>query len=147
MDIKEFVAATLTQIVEGAAASADAISRVGGAVNPPTLNTFKSDGTCIGDTHTGALVFAVDFDIAVTVTATTETNAGARLQVASLLNLGAGGKSGDANQSTSRVKFRVPIALPLDAKMRESRDAEIKQEQEARDRAMSSHRGSGSWMA
>lgn len=116
MDVKEFVSATLTQIAEGVAEASSAVRSTGGVVNPTMLNNFKMGGdvACLGDTHSGALVFAVDFDVAVTVAAATGTNAGAKLEVAAFLSLGAGGKSSDSTQSTSRVRFRVPMALPLD---------------------------------
>lgn len=54
----------------------------------------------------------VDFDVAILASAGTETKAGVGLTVASLLSLGAGGKSNESKGVESRIKFRVPVAFP-----------------------------------
>ena len=115
MELKDFVRESLKQIVEGVSEAQEPIRRLGGYVNP----TVRPKGT--NEAHfgeflpSGQQVLLVDFDVAVTINEQTGTHAQAKLQVASFLSLGAGGNSGDAQQTTQRMKFKVPLALPLDS--------------------------------
>jgi hypothetical protein len=119
VDLKDFVSATLTQIVTGVAEAQNAVRDAGGCVNPAIVAAINRE-SYIGSHGHGEHVYAVAFDVAVTVAESTGTNAGAKLQIASLLSLGAGGESRDASSSTSRVKFNVPLALPVDSASKET---------------------------
>ena len=57
----------------------------------------------------------IEFDVAVTVTSTTEAQGGAKLAIAGLSLSGEGGKT-LANQAVSRIKFSVPDYIALDGK-------------------------------
>lgn len=114
MELREFVSASLTQIVQGVADSAVEISRLGGAVSPSffassstnLLGRLKSDGT--------TPVYAVDFDVAVIASSTTSGEGGAKLQVATILSIGGKIGGSDKDETTSRIKFSVPLSLPID---------------------------------
>jgi hypothetical protein len=133
MDLKEFVKETLVQITAGVREAQEAVQLLGGVANPATLT--RSDGAgsyfaTIDDMHH---VFLVDFDVAVSVTENAGTSAGAKLNVATLLTLSAGGQSGNVSAATNRLSFKVPLALPLDEETRarliaqiQERDAESK---------------------
>jgi hypothetical protein len=115
MDLKEYIKETLTQIAEGIQSSLEPVRDAGGFVNPAAETSVKiSDTAHFANIGEGRNVFLIDFDIAVSVEETTGTNAAAKLKVASLLSLGAGGNSGNISSATNRVSFKVPMALPTD---------------------------------
>lgn len=113
MDLKEFVRVTLTQVTEGVKEAQEAVRAQGGFVNP-TVHTSQKDESHFAGLHDGQNVFLVDFDVAVTVNEGTGTNAEAKLKVASLFALGTSGKSSENQEYSSRIKFKVPLALPVD---------------------------------
>lgn len=115
MELKDFVCESLKQIVEGVNKAQEPIRRLGGYVNPTVLPKGTNEAHFGEFLPSGQQVFFVEFDVAVTVNEQTGTHAEAKLQVASFLSLGAGGNSGDAQQTTQRMKFKVPLALPLDS--------------------------------
>jgi len=125
MDLKEFVKETLVQITAGVRDAQGEVRSLGGIVNPATLSRTDGAGSyfsTIDDVHH---VFLVDFDVAVSVTENTGTNAGAKLNVATFLTLGAGGQSANSSAATNRLTFKVPLALPLDEPTRSKLVAEI----------------------
>jgi hypothetical protein len=113
VDLKDFVRETLVQIATGVKDAQDDVRRLGGVVNPAANSPAPGNGyfTSLQDGHH---VFLVDFDVAITASENTATNAGVKLSVATLLNLGAGGQSGNAIAATNRLSFKVPLAYPVD---------------------------------
>ena len=127
MELSEFVKQSLTQIVAGVKASQDEIRNQGGYVNPAV---FASSPGNVGTTHFGSVddgqnVLLVDFDVAVTITDTIEGGVGGKLSVASLFKVEAGGKGSTASEATSRIRFKVPLALPVDPITKQKLDAEV----------------------
>lgn len=112
MDLKTFVADTLTQIVEGVAEAKGrfAAGNTGAKINPN-----------VGD-HGRAS--PVEFDLALTVTTdnsvTGSVKGEARGGVISIfqakVNAEAGASNGTQNQEVSRVRFSVMLAQPADLK-------------------------------
>jgi hypothetical protein len=131
MDLKDFVAATLTQIVEGVAASASAISQLGGAVSPAMSGSQQGERLGISKDGSGAPVYGVAFDVAVVASSGDSQAGGARLQVAGIGGFGGKKETSSREEITSRVKFVVPLALPLDPK---SVQGAANREREAEDR-------------
>ena len=135
MELKDFVKETLTQIAAGIDESLETVRESGGYVNPATtINSSVTDSSHFSSMKFGRNVFLIDFDVAVTVEEETGTNAEAKLKVASLLSLGAGGESGNRSSATNRISFKIPLALPVDPitedelKKREKEQAMIWQE-------------------
>jgi hypothetical protein len=112
MDLKEFVRESLIEITAGIKEAQGPVREAGGYVNPPVTVSTKAD-LYFGD-FLGRHVFLVDFDVALVVNEGTGTSAEAKLKVASFLSLGASGNSNESQQTTSRIKFRVPLAVPTD---------------------------------
>ncbi len=113
MEIKDFVAQSLQQIVEGIAAAQAAVATSGAVINPSLMgggDAIARQG--ILQAHGGGATTMVDFDVAVTVSEGTGTRGGIGV-FAGVVNLGSSGESSNQNQSVSRLKFRVPLALPL----------------------------------
>jgi hypothetical protein len=109
VDLKEFVSQTLTQIMEGVR-EAQSASTHGGVVSP-TLNHFGKLSEVV-QTDTGHFAHMVDFDVALTVEQGSGTKGGIGLVVGPV-TLGSTGQSSAQNSSVSRVKFRVPVVLPI----------------------------------
>lgn len=114
MDLKEFVREALVQIATGVKDSQSDVRALGGTVNPATQNPSKNGNSYFSSIDDLHHVFLVDFDVAVTVAENTGTNAQAKLNVATILSLGAGGQSANSSAATNRLTFKVPLALPLD---------------------------------
>lgn len=116
MELKEFIKETLVQISEGIEAAQTEVRESGGFVNPAhRVKVDNSDKSHFGSTENGQNIFLVDFDVSVTVTEGTGTDAQAKLKVGSLVNLGAGGKSSQSSNTTNRISFKVPVSLPVDS--------------------------------
>lgn len=129
MDLKDFIASTLTQIVEGVAQSSDAVSRAGGAINPAFLASTTS-AERVGSTKDGSNtpVYAVSFDVAVVASSTDSLDAGAKLTVASVFSVGGKATTSERDEVTSRIKFMIPLLLPTDLKSNEA-TAEYRKQQ------------------
>ena len=110
MDLKDFVAQTLTQIVEGVKEAQGAIRPHGAVINP----RFRGipDGEGLIQTPSGASQ-VVQFDVALSVKEGTATKGGIGV-LTGMINLGSAGQSNAENSSLSRVKFLVPLVLPPD---------------------------------
>lgn len=134
MELSEFVKQSLTQIVSGVKASQEEISNQGGYVNPAVFASFPGNAstTHFGSVGDGQNVLLVDFDVAVTVTDTIEGGVGGKLSVASFFKVEAGGKGSTASEATSRIQFKVPLALPVDPITKQQLDTRIA----AQDRAV-----------
>ncbi|MEW5882353.1 MAG: hypothetical protein AB1761_18175 [Pseudomonadota bacterium] len=142
MDLKTFIADTLTQIAQGVQNAQEQARSADGIVNPPVL--AKLDGSdYVGHVYgENQLVQSVEFDVAVVVTEASGTEATAKLSVASMLTLKAGGQSKDSAETTSRIRFRVPLALPVDAQAKGAMK-ELRRKQDEAVRAQRQVRNAG----
>ena len=114
MDLKEFVAQTLGQIIGGVKAAQAEATVLGGEVNPH-LNTTHSELGKQGFLWAGGrYAQVVQFDVALTVIEGTGTKGGIGV-FAGAINLGSSGESKAESTSVSRVKFSVPLVLPKSA--------------------------------
>jgi len=114
MDLQDFVSETLLQIVNGVKDAQAKASE--GAIISPKVNCGTDVGAQLGYLWSGSMregTFAqiVQFDVALTVTDSTEHKAGIGV-FGGAVSLGASGKSAEGNNSVSRVKFSVPLVLP-----------------------------------
>ncbi|WAP69304.1 hypothetical protein [Jiella pelagia] len=110
MDVKEFVARTLTEIIEGVK---EAQGGEDGMLVNAAVGSRKAESGPGGHLFTGQFGFftRVDFDLAVTVEAKDSRQGEGKL---SIVGIGIGGKGGheDAVKSVSRIAFSVPVQLP-----------------------------------
>lgn len=111
MKLKDFVAETLKEIVDGVVEAQEHYKEKGGSVNSSRLAYRTSHGTQLWDESTGQPAQMVDFDVAVTTTEGSETKGGIGVFVGSV-GLGSQGKSDASNSSCSRIKFSVSVLLP-----------------------------------
>ena len=113
MDLKSFVAETLTQIVEGVAEAQTRINEanVGAAVNPTRREEGRSK---LGETST------VKFDVAVTVADETASSsaAGGSAGFLSVISAKVDANIEESgalrNEAVSRIEFQVELAQPAD---------------------------------
>lgn len=113
MELKAFVAETLTAIVEGVLEAQSTLAEKGAHINPVGLTrTVNAIGeNAIWDNSTNNFARNVCFDVALTVDAGTQAHA--KIGVFSgLITVGAGGESDTRQLAASRVSFVVPLLLP-----------------------------------
>lgn len=108
MELKDFVKATLEQIVEGAASAQETIKERGGIVNPSSMS-FQKDGSWNNYEH--AMPQEVVFDVGLTSTDSRGSSEGIGVFLGSI-SLGKKNDAGVENVAVSKVKFSVPLVLP-----------------------------------
>jgi hypothetical protein len=111
MELRQFVTETLIQISGGIEDAQQRLQSEGSTTRINTSMTKDDSGNLVTGGRRHSIEY-VDFDVAIVANTGTETKASIGLTVASLVNLGAGGKSNQSQGIESRVKFRVPVAFP-----------------------------------
>lgn len=117
MNLQDFITQALVQISAGIAMADDELSKHGAIINPRhVVGAGHDEENVYGHIPERTLemrraVHCVDFDVAVTVNEGKETKGGIGV-VAGVFALGSQGKSDESSQSVSRLKFRIPVALP-----------------------------------
>ena len=111
MDLKDFVAETLVQIVTGVIEAQEQIESLGGKVSPKIMGS-----TTHGAQHgflaaEGGATQLVQFDVALTATEGSGKKGGIGI-VSSIVSLGGSAESKTENSSVSHLKFVVPVTLP-----------------------------------
>jgi hypothetical protein len=108
MELRDFVKATLEQIVDGAAEAQKAIREKGGIVNPTSMS-FQKDGSW--NTYNHAMPQEVVFDVALTATDMRGSSEGIGVFLGSI-SLGKKNDTGVEQVAVTKVKFSVPLVLP-----------------------------------
>ncbi|MFM5258754.1 hypothetical protein ACET9N_11055 [Aeromonas veronii] len=114
MQLEEFVQSAIQQIARGVSNASDDVASLGGRVNPHDHIASRSPR-----------LTNIDFDVALVVTESQQSEAGARLSVINVLSLGGKTQGNDVYQQTSRVKFTVAVELPKDSSVREEQGAAL----------------------
>ena len=118
MELKDFVSATLTQVIEGVKMAQSASE--GGNINAKLPYTSNFGGSLLS-LNDGSVFTRVDFDVS--VTAEVKGGANAKLTV---FGIGAEGGAAHTSGAANRVAFSVPIRLPSgDATRARDYDREI----------------------
>jgi alpha-D-ribose 1-methylphosphonate 5-triphosphate diphosphatase PhnM len=108
MELKEFVKATIEQIVEGAAAAQEAVSAKGAIINPAGIQ-FQKDG--VWNTYKDSMPQNIEFDVALTSTDKKGSSEGVGVFLGSI-SLGKKNESGIEQVAITKVKFSIPVILP-----------------------------------
>jgi len=111
MKLQEFVGETLKEIIAGVIEAQEYAAGQNAGVNPRSKHIGEPRSIRIDDRTREALQ-NVEFDVAVTSTEGSETKAGAGIFVAAI-GLGAQGRTDISSSTVSRIKFSVPVALPM----------------------------------
>jgi hypothetical protein len=147
MDLKDFVKESIVQIATGVKESQEAVREVGGYTCPAVRLRPRGDShlTHLPD---GRNIFLVDFDVALTVSESTDADVGAKLKVASIVDIGGGVGTTTGTTATSRVTFQVPLALPADEESLgdlKDRDEKRRAKIEEQNRKAGQRRGIKNW--
>jgi hypothetical protein len=144
VELREFVKETLVQITQGVRDAQVLAREAGGAVSP-ALTAFQQAESYLGRIEGNHPVFLVDFDVAVTATKGKGAGAEAKVTIAPF-SVGAGGKVNQAEEKTSRVKFKVPVALPIDEASKAERDRAAAESKRKADAALAATpQGARNW--
>ncbi len=122
MELSEFVKVTLSQIVKGVAEAQAEARTNGGYVCPAFKPPSDVDGI-LGVSPNLQSVYAIQFDVAVVVSDARSKSAAGKISVVSLGGAGVAGEAKLSIETTSRIKFIVPLELPLDTDSAEERKA------------------------
>lgn len=109
--LEDFISETLRQILNGVVKAQEHARELGGEVNPSTTRFRSDQGMQLYDERDSTLIERIDFDVAVTTTEGKESKGGIGVFVGPI-GLGSQGQSNATNQSTSNIKFAVPLKLP-----------------------------------
>lgn len=107
MELKEFIKTALIEIVEGVSEASQVAGKHGAAVGSTKLYGYLKEAKVVTDEE-GTPVSQVDFDIALTEAKKSNTNGGIGVNLGGI-KLGTDGASHAENESSSRIKFSVPI--------------------------------------
>lgn len=111
MELKQFISETLFQLIDGVVEAQSKVDSLGGRVIPHVRNTEQK----YSKTNDELPVISVDFDISVEAQEGTGTKGGVGV-VTGMFNLGSSGESKENKQLSNRIKFSIPVALPLHRK-------------------------------
>lgn len=116
MDLKDFVAESISSIVQGISEAQSSATKLGASINPGGLmrNAKNVTDNSIWDNSNNNYAQPISFDIA--ITAEDSASGGAKVKVLSgLLGGEAGGQTGTKNVLASRIQFTVPVLFPAHA--------------------------------
>ncbi len=114
MELQDFIASTLTQIVDGVRQAQAQVGDSQAKLNPRLTTRPAIDKTphIMGLEAGGALVFPVVFNVAVTEAEAEAVKGRAGIHIMSIFNLGAEAEGKASATSANRIRFTVPVALP-----------------------------------
>lgn len=118
MELKDFVARSLTDIIKGVSEAQAAIQTprkdLGGQVNPRIDSTSRREIKGRLETQDNYQpVQMVEFDIAVTVSEGSGEEGKGGIRVLSIIDVGGKIDSKRENVTVSRMKFSVPVSFPI----------------------------------
>lgn len=109
MDLKEFITATLIDIVEGIE---EAKLKLGTKICPPMGQAYINKFDIKLNNFNGMYYQQAEFDVAITAENKTDGGTKAGIKVAAVIEAHMGGNISSNNSRVSRVKFHVPLGLP-----------------------------------
>jgi len=115
MILQAFISETLKEIIAGVKEAQEYAASQNAKVNPSARHIGGAKSPVLVDDSTLEHLQNVEFDVAVTSTEGSTTEAGAGIFVAAI-GMGAKGKSDTSSSSISRIKFSVPLGLPTQYK-------------------------------
>ena len=118
MELQEFITGTLVQIARGIEGAAEQLKTSKAIVNPRNVSTSSTkDEHIYGYLNVHRkfykVVQKIDFDVAVTAEKGKETKGGIGISVGSM-TVGTQGKLDSSSSSVSRIRFSVPMVLPME---------------------------------
>ena len=111
MELKDFIAQTLVQIINGISSAQDTLGSEKEYINPHHVQSGDSQKNGVLFAYDWAPIENVEFDVAITASDTADV--GTRIGVTSgIINARLGGKGEQSTELVNRIKFSVPICYP-----------------------------------
>ena len=110
MQLDEFVTQTLKQVIDGVSAAQDYGKSKNANINPSSARMDSKASGYSFCVETGIPLQDVEFDVAVSVSESSETSEGDKNVGA--ISVSPMNQSSNQSSSVSRIKFKVPILLP-----------------------------------
>ena len=111
MNLDEFISGTLKAIIKGVKDSQQFATDNGARVNPIRFQSKETEFVFFNKEEGVRQLSKINFDIAVTVSNQSESGIGGGITVFAA-NLGGKKMDTEMNQTISRIKFDVDVALP-----------------------------------
>lgn len=112
MELKDFIAQTISQIMEGVKEAQKLAKKAGGAVNPKGQLYSSAESAPFQDRETTRIGDFINFDVALEVTEEKAESGGAKLSILSVGKIGGELSGKRENRSINRVNFRLPVIYP-----------------------------------
>ena len=115
MELKDFVRDTLNALIDGVREVQGTAAEKGKFVVPDAGRGVRADSkphSGITVLNTGDLITFVEFDVALTASDSKQTKGGIGVLFGAV-NLGSQGQSDSGTASLSRIKFQIPLVLPV----------------------------------
>ncbi len=113
ISLSDFISSTLIQIVNGVVRAQTAVQAQGAQINPKgVIIGSKILETTFCNNDTNAITDMIEFDLLVAAESEKGTKGTIGIVMASI-GLGIQGQSTSKNTEQNRIKFRVPLELPL----------------------------------
>ena len=112
MELKDFIAQTISQVMEGVKEAQKLAEKVGGAVNPKGQLYLTAESAPFQDKETTRIGDFIHFDVAVEVTEGKTESGGAKLSIPTLGGFGGELSGKMENRLINRVNFRLPVIYP-----------------------------------
>ena len=112
MELKDFIAQTITQIMEGVKEAQKLAEEIGGAVNPKGQLYLTAESAPFQDKETTRIGDFIHFDVGVEVTEGKEQSGGAKLTIPSIGGFGGDVSGKTENRAINRISFRLPVIYP-----------------------------------
>jgi len=112
MKLEDFISESITQIISGVLKAQEFAANNNASINPMSLQKSKSSGDSYYDSSNLRPAQVIDFDISVTTQEDGQVSGKAGVFV-SVIKFGVEAKEGTSNQMSNRIKFSIPIMLPI----------------------------------
>jgi len=113
MELKEFVAETIRQILDGVGMAQEHAAKMGAGVNPG--DTYGEAGNYIRVRGAGELVQMIEFDVVVTTRDSDKSKGGIGIFVGPI-GAGTQGEEELINSRQDHIRFTIPLQLPTQKK-------------------------------
>ena len=113
MDLKEFVAQTIIEVIDGVQMAQEHVKETNAKVSPQLTNITTPKDRYIFDykSETRYAVNNIEFDVAVTTFEGDELKASIGV-LTGIFGAGAQGRTEASNTAMNRIKFSVPVVFP-----------------------------------
>jgi len=116
MKLDQYVEETLKQVIKGIGAAKDYGDSHNAKVNPASATFHSQNSTIIYCSETGVPIQEVQFDVAVSVSEGANKTDAPEITVGSSSITGNSQTSETTNSTTNRIKFSIPVLLPMSGK-------------------------------